>query len=348
LTTTGASMTASAYVGRMIYYQAKPGGAANTITAAVVTDATATGTIVGTTMVIGAVTNLFYVGMTITGGTTAANTYITGQLTGTPGGTGTYSVSVSQTVGSATLTGAGAAVTLTFTSAHNLLANGPSTTASQAGDVLTLSGFTTTGTIAANGVYPVVSVPSSTTAVINLGYGVSKTAIGTITVGNVAAAYTARITANTTTLITFQDVVTGGVMANAPTGNYQIGLIDRGQLLPQTLLLNCTAVCIVELIASTPTAEVGLTGSNFQPLSGLGSFNSFAERDVTATSMSGGEVVYAFPSPLSGLQQLDLSFFFPLLTSIKGNVPDVLTIAITSGGSNPIISTNVICAEAMS
>ena len=349
LTTTGASMTASAYVGRMLYYQAKPGGAANTITAAVVADASATGTIVGTTLnITGAVTNLFYVGMTITGGTTAANTYIIGQLTGTPGGTGTYSVSVSQTVGSATLTGAGAAVTLTFTSAHNLIANGPSTTASQAGDVLTLSGFSTTGTIAANGVYPVVSVPSSTTAVIKLGYGVSKTAIGTITAGNVAAAYTARITANTTTVITFQDVVTGGVMANAPTGNYQIGLIDRGQLLPQTLLLNSTAVCIVELIASTPTAEVGLTGSNFQPLSGLGSFNSFAERDVTATSMSGGEVVYAFPSPINGLQQLDLSFFFPLLTSIKGNIPDVLTLAVTTGASNPIISTNVICAEAMS
>jgi len=68
LTTTGASMTASAYVGRMIYYQAVPGGtASNTITAAVVSDATATGTIVGTTMTVGVTTNVFYVGMTVTG-----------------------------------------------------------------------------------------------------------------------------------------------------------------------------------------------------------------------------------------------------------------------------------------
>jgi hypothetical protein len=349
LTTTGASMTASAYVGRMIYYAAKPGGTvSNTITAAVVASATATGTIVGTTMTVGAVTNVYYVGMTVTGTGVSANTVITGQLTGVPGAVGTYSVSVSQTVTATTLTGAGAAVTLTFGQNHNLLANGPSTTASQAGDVLNLSGFTTTGTVAANGVFPVVAVPSATTAVINLGYGVTTTQIGTITVGTVLAAYTARITANTTTVITFQDVVTGLAMANAPTGNYQIGLIDRGQLLPQTLLINASATCIVELIASTPTAEVGLTGANFQALSGLGSFNSFAERDVTATSMSGGEVVYAFPSPPSGLQQIDLSFFFPVLTSIKGNIPDVLTVAITTGASNPAISINVVCAEAMS
>jgi hypothetical protein len=237
---------------------------------------------------------------------------------------------------------------LTFGQNHNLLANGPSTTASQAGDVLNLSGFTTTGTVAANGVFPVVAVPSTTTAVINLGYGVTTTQIGTITVGTVLAAYTARITANTTTIVTFQDIVTGLAMANAPTGNYQIGLIDRGQLLPQTLLINSSATCIVELIASTPTAEVGLTGAVFQPLSGLGSFNSFAERDVASTAMSGGEVVYAFPSPPAGLQQIDLSFFFPVLTSIKGNIPDVLTVAVTTGASNPAISINVVCAEAMS
>lgn len=351
LTTTGASMTASAYVGRMLFYAAKPGGTtSNTITAAVVAPATsaATGTISGTTMTVASVTNVYFVGMTITGGTTAANTVITGQLTGVPGGAGTYSVSVSQTVAATVLTGAGSAVTLTFGQNHNLLANGPSTTASQAGDVLTLSGFTTTGTVPANGVFPVIAVPSATTAVISLGYGVTTAGIGTITVGTVLAAYTARITANTTTVITFQDIVTGLAMANAPTAGYQVGLIDRGQLLPQTLLINSTATCIVELIASTPTAEVGLTSAVFQPLSGLGSFNSFAERDVTATSMSGGEVVYAFPSPPTGLQQIDLSFFFPVLTSIKGNIPDVLTVAITTGTSNPAISINVVCAEAMS
>jgi hypothetical protein len=43
--------------------------------------------------------------MIITGTGVSANTYIVTQLTGTAGGTGTYSVSVSQTVSSTTITG---------------------------------------------------------------------------------------------------------------------------------------------------------------------------------------------------------------------------------------------------
>jgi hypothetical protein len=352
LTTTGASMTAGAYVGRQIYYNAVPGGSGNLASAAVVSNASATGVINGTTLTIsGVVTNTFYVGMTLTSsGTITANTIITGQINGVPGGVGQYTVSISQTQASATITGAGAAIRLVFTAAHNLKASGPSTTASQAGDILTLSGFTTTGTVAANGIFPVFSVPTATTAIINLGYGVTTAQIGTITIGSVNAIYTARISANTTTVVTFQDIVTGAAMPNAPTGNYSIGLIDRGQLLPQTMLISSDKICIVELIASTPTAEVALTGANFQALSGLGSYNSFAERDVQATSMAGGEVVYAFPlSPVGGLQQIDLSSFFPVLTSIKGNLPDVLTVAITTPASAfANLSTNVICAEAMS
>jgi hypothetical protein len=354
--------TASAYVGRMLSYQPVPGGATNVASAAVVTAATATVFgISGTTLTVsGTITNTFYVGMTISGTSVTAGTIITGQQSGVTGKAGVYTVSISQTVASATstLTGAGAAVTINFTAAHNLIAGGPTTTGPQAGDVLTIAGATTTGTVQINGVYPVLSVPSATSVVINVGYGITTTQIGTITISNnaVTASYTARIMSNTTTTLTFQDIVTGSTLANAPTAgcNYQIGLIDRGQLLPQTMLISADKTCIVELIASTPTAEIGLTGANFQSLSALGSFNSFAQRDVNATAMSGGEVVYAFTSPSSGtagqgtLQQIDLSFFFPVLTSIKGNIPDILTIAITTPvNSTSNVGVNVICAEAM-
>jgi hypothetical protein len=135
----------------------------------------------------------------------------------------------------------------------------------------------------------------------------------------------------------------------ATVSAYQIGLVDRGQLLPQTMLISSDKVCIVELIASTPTNPVGLSGAVFTPLTSLGSPNSFAERDVTATSMSGGEVVYSFTSPTAGLQQLDLSNFFPVLTNILGNVPDILTVAITcQAASAANVGVNVICQEAMS
>lgn len=351
--------TASAYIGRSLYYQPVIGGGLTS--AAPVSAATSSAfAISGTTLTLnGTITNTFYQGMTISGTGVTAGTIITGQQSGPPGGAGTYTVSISHIIAQAsnTLTGSGAAILLTFTSAHNLIAGGPSTNAPQAGDVLNLSGFTTTGTVPLNGQYPVIAVPSSNTAVINMGYGVTTTQIGTITVGTVVANYTARITSNTTTTLTFQDVVTGGALANPPTAGcvYQIGLIDRGQLLPQTMLISADKGCIVELIASTPTAQIGLTGANFQSLSSLGSYNSFAQRDVEAAALSGGEVVYAFTSPSSGtsgqgtLQQIDLSFFFPVLTSIKGNVPDILTVAVTAPANiTSNVGVNVICAEAMS
>jgi len=164
----------------------------------------------------------------------------------------------------------------------------------------------------------------------------------------VSANYTARITSNTTTTLNFVDVVTGNPLVTGPSaGNaYQIGLIDRGQLLPQTLLINSSATCLVELISGTPTNEISLTGASFVPLSGLGSYNSFAQQDLTATSLSGGEVVYAFSTANNGLQQLDLLNFFPVVTNIKGNIPDILTVAVTSS-AGATMQVNVICQEAM-
>jgi hypothetical protein len=79
----------------------------------------------------------------------------------------------------------------------------------------------------------------------------------------------------------------------------------------------------------------------------LGALYSFAERDVSATALYGGEVVYSFTSPTSGLQSLDLSNFFPVLNNIKGNYPDILTVAVTTTVTT-LVGVNVICQEAMS
>ena len=76
-----------------------------------------TGSIAGLTLTVAsALTGTIGVGMVLSGaggGGVTANTAVTGQLTGTPGGLGTYSVNISQTVTSSTITGAsGAAETL--------------------------------------------------------------------------------------------------------------------------------------------------------------------------------------------------------------------------------------------
>jgi hypothetical protein len=221
--------------------------------------------------------------------------------------------------------------TVSFTSAHYLNNN----------DIITISSANPT---AYNGVYN-VTVLTYNQVSINFGPktpgSYSNSAVAT-------SPFTARITSNTATTLTFQDVVTGLPLTTGPSaGNtYYIGLIDRGQLLPQTLLLNSSATCLVELIASTPTNQLSLQGPIFTALNTLGSYNSFAEQDLSAISLAGGEVVYAFSTANNGLQQLDLSNFFPVLTNIKGNVADILTVAVTSS-AGATVQVNVVCQEAM-
>jgi hypothetical protein len=355
-TTSGAGTVGSGTVtytanlaGRMVNYQALIGGASPSSMVAVTAPSAITGTVPpgSSLLTITAVTGTIYPGMTVTftGGTfTAGTIYISNQVSGTTGGVGVYTVTTpnisASTSATAPVIGVASFYTITTAAVHNLTTS----------DVVTLSGFTT----AVNGIYPVLATPTTSSIVVNLGYGGTTGAV-TVGTGVVTVNYTARVTSNTTTTLTIQDVVTGLALANAPAAgyNYTVGLIDRGQLLPQTLVISSTATCYVELIASTPTAQVGLQGAVFVPEAGLGSQYSFAERDVSATALSGGEVVFAFSSPPSGLQTLDLSYFFPILTNIKGNTPDILTIAVTTtypnpGGTAAPVSVNLVCQEAMS
>ena len=134
---------------------------------------------------------------------------------------------------------------------------------------------------------------------------------------------------------------------------YIIGLSNRGQILPKRLLVSQSAntQVLVEVIASTPTNPTVLNGANFNAVQYLGSVYSFAERDVTASTMSGGEVVFAFVlSSGSGVQDLDFSYFFPLYNNIRGNGIDTLTVAISapSGQPNANVGANLIAQEAMS
>ena len=226
--------------------------------------------------------------------------------------------------------------TITFSSAHNL----------KQGDVINISGSTPAYM---NGQYS-VNIPTTnptTTIVVNWGYFASAPANYT-SGASATSPYTGRITSNTTSTLTFGDVVTGLPLMNGPSSSnsYQIGLIDRGQLLPATLLLNSSATCLVELISSTPTNQLSLSQASFVALNTLGSYNSFAEQDLAATTLAGGEVVYAFSTPPNGLQQLDLSNFFPVLTNIKGNVADILTVAVTSI-AGATVQVNVVAQEAM-
>ena len=176
--------------------------------------------------------------------------------------------------------------------------------------------------------------------------GLSTTQGGTGAIG--------RITSNTTSQINFVDNITGLALSVAPSAAqaYTIGILNRGQLLPKRLMIVQTTASqnvVIELVASTPAAPIRLTGSSFVALSTLGSTNSFAERDVSSTAIaSGGEVVFAFVlSPGAGVQDIDLSYFFPLLNTLRGNDVDVLSVCVTSAAT-VTVGAHLICQEAMS
>lgn len=165
--------------------------------------------------------------------------------------------------------------------------------------------------------------------------------------------YVARIVSNTTSALTIADVVSGAPVAVAPVAgqNYTIGLINRGQLLPKRLTMSSSALAQCEVFFSTPTSPIVLTGASFVAMNTLGSANSFAERDVSATSFTGGERVKKFllPAGGSGLQVFDLLDLFPLYNTIRGSLPDIMTLAVTTRAATPAdVGADFDAQEAMS
>lgn len=144
---------------------------------------------------------------------------------------------------------------------------------------------------------------------------------------------------------------TASAVIPTPGMPYQIGLINRGQILPLDLLISTTGGALLEFFTSTPYNPITLSGANWQSLASLSSYNSFVEQDTSARTFNGGEFVYGFyVSPGSNVQDKDLSNFFPLYNTIRGNQPDILTLAITpmQGAQVNQVGVNLIAQEAMS
>jgi len=173
---------------------------------------------------------------------------------------------------------------------------------------------------------------------------------------NTANVFVGRIANNTSNTLYMTDIVsnTSGVLGTPNSSyNYAIGLVNRGQILPQSLVVASDGAALIELIVSTASNPVTLTGASFVPLNTVGSFNSLSSRDSSATAITAntGEVVYAFSAPAggSGLQTFDLTNLFALYNNIRGNVPDILTVAVsTNSSSQANVSAHLIAQEAMS
>jgi hypothetical protein len=175
--------------------------AANVVTGSIAVNAI-TASIAGTTMTVTAVaTGCLAAGQTVTGTNVAAGTTIVSQLTGaTPGGTGTYQVSVSQTVTSASLATTGGGLTVTAVTTGTLAVGQTITGAGVAANTTITalgSGTGGTGTYAVSTAQTVVSttitasggtlnVSAVTTGILGIGDVISGTGI---TTGNKITAF---------------------------------------------------------------------------------------------------------------------------------------------------------------
>jgi hypothetical protein len=271
-------------------------------------------------------------------------------------------------------------VTVTSGSTANVFV-GQIATSNYAGDFAT----GTTVTYVNSTAYVLSSTPTVTRATATANTITNNTFVGRHIYfpaqGTNQTGITGRITSSNSTVIAFGNIINSAPIANTAsmTGTtWQIGLINRGQLLPKKMYVSATNQCIIELITSTTSNPIlltagswntlanvvstntivgsvsqatGVTFANGNPvnISGLGSNYSFGMRDVSATAMTGGEVVFAFTSPTnSGLQEIDLSYFFALYNTISGNLTDTLTVAVTTGATGSNVACHIIAQEAMS
>ncbi len=189
--------------------------AANVVTGTINPNAV-TGSIAGTTLTVSAVaTGVLAAGQTISGSGIAAGTTIVAQLTGTAGSTGTYQVSVSQTVGSTSITASGGGLTVSAVVSGTLAV----------GQTLTGSGVTTGTTITAlgtgtggTGTYAVndSQTVGSESITANGGTLTASAVTGTLAVGDVIAGAG----------VTLGNHITAAITGTGGSGTYFVSVGD--------------------------------------------------------------------------------------------------------------------------
>lgn len=190
--------------------------AANVVTGSIAVNST-TGSIAGTTLTVSAVASgVLVAGQTISGTGVVNGTTIVAQLTGTAGSTGTYQVSISQTVASTTITGSGGGLTVTAVTTGTLAV----------GQTITGSGVTASTTITAlatgaggTGKYAVnISQTVSSTTITASGGTLTVTAVstGVLAVGDIIAG----------TGVTVGNTITALITGTGGTGTYFVSVGD--------------------------------------------------------------------------------------------------------------------------
>lgn len=221
--------------------------AANTFAATLAVNSF-TASIAGQVMTVSAIgTGLVFPGQTTSGAGVDPNTVVLAQLTGTAGSTGTYSVSVSQTVASTTITGSGGCMTITGHTSGALLP----------GQVVTGTGIPAATTVVSYGTMATPIAASGTVAISAAptpGAGVTVTGAGAYL--TVSTAITGAIKLN--------DAVTDTTTpSNMPAGVYVSAFISGTGGLGTYMLSDAGATAAstdaLAVVSGTKTKFVALT-----------------------------------------------------------------------------------------
>lgn len=243
----------------------------------------ATASFAGTTMTVSAVTTgVLAAGQTVTGSGIANGTTIVSQLTGTAGSTGTYQMSVSQTVASVAVIASGGGLTITAV-ATGRLAVGQTLTGSgvTAGTTITKlgTGVGLTGTYAVSvsqtvgsetltasgGLLTVTAVSTGTLAVgdviagsgVTLGNHITSLVSGTggtgtyfVSVGDTVGSETLTVT-GAGVVVTYDSVSGAFVIASGITGDASTAAFATGAVATTLLLTQATGATLAQGAAAT-------------------------------------------------------------------------------------------------
>lgn len=217
---------------------------------------------------------------------------------------------------------------------------------------------TTRRPILSSRVRPLGVIDESNTATAGAAGSLTRTGAGWIAnqfrgrylllTGGTGAGQIARILSNTAAALTVDNPLTGSAtpFTTAPAAGttYQVGLVNRGQLVPQQLIVSSDAAAYFELVLNG-----ALTGAAWTGLSTLGSPNSLSEQDSAATAIAGGERIWAGYTPAGGqgVQSFDLRNLTALGTSLNGLTPDALSLVATSFTGTANVAAAILFTEAM-
>jgi hypothetical protein len=260
-----------------------------------VASASVVGTIAGTTLNVSAVNSgsgPLVIGQVITGGTILANTTITAFGTGT-GGSGTYTVSTSQTVASTTITSSTAAVSTVHSSNVSVLTVSSMTSGTLAtGQSLFVrgipSGVTITGQLSGTpggvGTYSTSSSGATFTASqATTTLTVTGSPIGTLTVGQVVS-------------IPGSPTITALVSGSGGAGTYTVSNSQTVTSRTMTTSIAPTAITTSGSTLNVPSAAAG-TFATGQTIYGRGIANGTTIASQTSGS-DGGAGQYLLSTPL--------------------------------------------------